>query len=62
MSDTTVQKKPVILLIYFIPGTVYFIFNSLFARAISRITGGDLWVVQIYIASFVLCGLMLLIT
>ncbi|HAK47403.1 MAG TPA: hypothetical protein DCO79_15970 [Spirochaeta sp.] len=62
MSDTKVKRNPIIFLIYFIPGTVYFIFNSLFARAITELVDGDLWVVQIYIVSFVLCGLMLFIT
>jgi hypothetical protein len=60
---TIIKKRdPLIFLLYFIPGTVYFIFNSLFARAIARISGGDLWVIQAYIVSFVLCGLMLLVT
>ncbi len=56
------KRDPRILLLYFIPGTVYYLFNSLFARAIARTFNGDLWVIQVYIASFVLCGLMLLIT
>ncbi len=56
------KKNPLILFIYFIPGTIYYIFNSLFARAISSATGSNLWVTQVYIAAFVLCGLMLFIT
>jgi len=62
MNDSIPKRNPVIFIIYFIPGTVYFIFNTIFARKIAEMLGSDLWVTQIYIVSFLLCGLMLLIT
>jgi len=62
MQISTKKRDPRIFIIYFIPGTVYFLFNSLFARAIADFFGSDLWVTQIYIASFLLFGLMMLVT
>jgi len=56
------KKNPLIFIVYFIPGTVYFLFNTLFARKIAETLNSDLWVTQVYIASFILCGLMLFIT
>ncbi|MBI9106063.1 MAG: hypothetical protein JEZ04_04910 [Spirochaetales bacterium] len=41
MQKSVHKKNPAILFIYFIPGTVYFIFNSLFARSLARLTGVD---------------------